>query len=165
MRYIVPLVTHVKESNSIMIILPTVMRSRSSIQNKAKFSISFQRLPKKKWNLNEARNWPKKLDETNLRYCYVSIHFVPLPPPLLSQGTTNLRYCHVSIHFVPLPPSSLLTRYNKPKLLPCQHTFCQEPCMEGLVNWLYRKLDCPECRAEHRVCQQLGITWYLNNRG
>lgn len=23
--------------------------------------------------------------------------------------------------------------------------------MEGLVNWLYRKLDCPECRAEHRV--------------
>lgn len=44
-----------------------------------------------------------------------------------------------------------LDRYNKPKLLPCQHTFCQEPCMEGLVNWLYRKLDCPECRAEHRV--------------
>jgi len=44
-----------------------------------------------------------------------------------------------------------LDRYNKPKLLPCQHTFCQEPCMEGLVNWLYRKIDCPECRAEHRV--------------
>lgn len=38
-----------------------------------------------------------------------------------------------------------------PKLLPCQHTFCLEPCMENLVDHVHRSVKCPECRAEHQI--------------
>ncbi|XP_043238541.1 RING finger protein nhl-1-like isoform X2 [Amphibalanus amphitrite] len=44
-----------------------------------------------------------------------------------------------------------LDRYRNPKLLPCQHTFCMEPCMEGLIDYVKRQVKCPECRAEHRI--------------
>ncbi|XP_037822564.1 RING finger protein nhl-1 isoform X7 [Lucilia sericata] len=44
-----------------------------------------------------------------------------------------------------------LDRYRIPKLLPCQHSFCMEPCMEGLVDYVRRQVKCPECRAEHRI--------------
>jgi len=44
-----------------------------------------------------------------------------------------------------------LDRYRTPKMLPCQHNYCQEPCMEGLVDYVKRQVKCPECRAEHRV--------------
>ncbi|UYV60480.1 nhl-1 [Cordylochernes scorpioides] len=47
-----------------------------------------------------------------------------------------------------------LDRYRNPKLLPCQHTFCQEPCLEGLVDYARRQIKCPECRAEHRIPYQ-----------
>jgi len=36
-------------------------------------------------------------------------------------------------------------------MLPCQHNYCLEPCMEGLVDYVKRQVKCPECRAEHRV--------------
>merc|ERR1712013_505775 len=44
-----------------------------------------------------------------------------------------------------------LDRYRTPKLLPCMHSYCMEPCMEGLVDYVKRQVKCPECRAEHRV--------------
>ena len=44
-----------------------------------------------------------------------------------------------------------LDRYRNPKLLPCQHSYCMEPCMEGLVDYVKRQVKCPECRAEHRI--------------
>ncbi|CAG9831893.1 unnamed protein product [Diabrotica balteata] len=44
-----------------------------------------------------------------------------------------------------------LDRYRNPKLLPCQHSFCMEPCLEGTVDYVRRQIKCPECRAEHRI--------------
>jgi len=55
-----------------------------------------------------------------------------------------------------------LDRYRNPKLLPCQHSFCMEPCMEGLVNYVTRQVKCPECRAEHRIPYQ-GIQQWPSN--
>lgn len=34
-----------------------------------------------------------------------------------------------------------LDRYRNPKLLPCQHSFCMEPCMEGLINYVTRQVN------------------------
>ncbi|XP_078702852.1 tripartite motif-containing protein 2-like isoform X1 [Branchiostoma floridae x Branchiostoma belcheri] len=44
-----------------------------------------------------------------------------------------------------------LDRYKKPKILPCQHTFCQEPCLQQLADPVRRKVKCPECRAVHNI--------------
>ncbi|XP_022653024.1 RING finger protein nhl-1-like isoform X2 [Varroa jacobsoni] len=44
-----------------------------------------------------------------------------------------------------------MDRFKNPKLLPCQHTYCGDPCMEGLVDYARRQIKCPECRAEHRI--------------
>ncbi|GAB6032262.1 hypothetical protein CHUAL_010903 [Chamberlinius hualienensis] len=55
-----------------------------------------------------------------------------------------------------------LDRYRNPKLLPCQHTFCMEPCIEGLIDYVRRQIKCPECRAEHRIPYQ-GIQGYPTN--
>ncbi|KAL1430974.1 hypothetical protein MTO96_014393 [Rhipicephalus appendiculatus] len=44
-----------------------------------------------------------------------------------------------------------LDRYRNPKLLPCQHSFCADPCLEGLQDYARRQIKCPECRAEHRI--------------
>ena len=44
-----------------------------------------------------------------------------------------------------------LDRYNQPCILPCQHTFCKTPCLEGLVDMRSRVVRCPECRMEHFV--------------
>ncbi|XP_055387479.1 RING finger protein nhl-1 isoform X5 [Condylostylus longicornis] len=55
-----------------------------------------------------------------------------------------------------------LDRYRNPKLLPCQHSFCMEPCMEGLTDYVRKQVKCPECRAEHRVPYQ-GIQAFPTN--
>ncbi|RWS23042.1 RING finger protein nhl-1-like protein, partial [Leptotrombidium deliense] len=55
-----------------------------------------------------------------------------------------------------------LDRFRNPKMLPCQHTFCGEPCMEGLVDYARRQIKCPECRAEHRIPYQ-GIQTFPTN--
>ncbi|CAG7833813.1 unnamed protein product [Allacma fusca] len=55
-----------------------------------------------------------------------------------------------------------LDRYRNPKLLPCQHSFCMEPCMEGLVDYVKRQVKCPECRAEHRIPYQ-GVQAFPTN--
>ncbi|XP_028967027.1 RING finger protein nhl-1 [Galendromus occidentalis] len=44
-----------------------------------------------------------------------------------------------------------MDRFKNPKLLPCQHTYCCDPCMEGLVDYARRQIKCPECRTEHRI--------------
>lgn len=55
-----------------------------------------------------------------------------------------------------------LDRYRNPKLLPCHHTYCQEPCLEGLVDYARRQIKCPECRAEHRIPYQ-GVQTFPTN--
>lgn len=55
-----------------------------------------------------------------------------------------------------------LDRYRIPKLLPCQHSFCMEPCMEGLIDYVRRQVKCPECRAEHRIPYQ-GVQAFPTN--
>ncbi|KAK2146694.1 hypothetical protein LSH36_589g02076 [Paralvinella palmiformis] len=55
-----------------------------------------------------------------------------------------------------------LDRFNNPKILPCQHTFCKSPCLEGLINMTTRLLRCPECRAEHIIPRE-GVDGYPTN--
>ncbi|XP_023210460.1 RING finger protein nhl-1-like [Centruroides sculpturatus] len=55
-----------------------------------------------------------------------------------------------------------LDRYRNPKLLPCQHTFCMDPCLEGLIDYARRQIKCPECRAEHRIPYQ-GVQAFPTN--
>ena len=55
-----------------------------------------------------------------------------------------------------------LDRFKQPKLLPCQHTFCLSPCLEGLVDRLTRILRCPECRADH-IVPRGGPSHFPNN--
>ncbi|XP_045169817.2 RING finger protein nhl-1-like [Mercenaria mercenaria] len=55
-----------------------------------------------------------------------------------------------------------LDRYRTPRLLPCQHTFCQSPCLEQLVDRFYH-IKCPECRVEHRV-PYAGVSAFAINR-
>ena len=55
-----------------------------------------------------------------------------------------------------------LDRYRNPKILPCHHTYCQEPCLEGLVDYARRQIKCPECRAEHRIPYQ-GVSTFPTN--
>ncbi|XP_077978403.1 uncharacterized protein LOC144433885 [Glandiceps talaboti] len=55
-----------------------------------------------------------------------------------------------------------LERFTRPKILPCQHTFCQRPCLENLVDIRTRALKCPECRREHKIPRN-GISGFPNN--
>lgn len=55
-----------------------------------------------------------------------------------------------------------LDKFKKPKLLPCQHTFCQEPCLSGLVDASRQRIKCPECRSLH-IVPASGIESYPNN--
>ena len=55
-----------------------------------------------------------------------------------------------------------LDRFKGPKLLPCQHTFCRSPCLEGLWGGYRRTIRCPECRVEHRVPTG-GVCGFPNN--
>lgn len=43
------------------------------------------------------------------------------------------------------------SRFRNPKLLPCNHTFCAEPCLERAVERGKQQVKCPECSAEHRL--------------
>jgi tripartite motif-containing protein 71 len=55
-----------------------------------------------------------------------------------------------------------LDRYKQPKLLPCQHTFCLNPCLVNLVDSTTRRIKCPECRMIHTIPIQ-GVQVYPNN--
>lgn len=57
-----------------------------------------------------------------------------------------------------------LDRYRIPKLLPCQHSFCMEPCMEGLVDYVRRQVrrstliiplcECIVCERQFGYCRR-----------
>jgi tripartite motif-containing protein 71 len=56
-----------------------------------------------------------------------------------------------------------LDRFNQPKILPCQHTFCKTPCLRGLISSSNsRFIKCPECRAQHLVPRE-GIDGFATN--
>ncbi|KHJ49322.1 zinc finger, C3HC4 type [Trichuris suis] len=55
-----------------------------------------------------------------------------------------------------------LDRYKNPKVLPCQHSFCLEPCLEGLMDAARRTVKCPECRVEHLAPQDGARGWPTN---
>ena len=55
-----------------------------------------------------------------------------------------------------------LDRFQQPKLLPCQHTFCMTPCLINLIDRSNRRIKCPECRSVHALPIQ-GIDAYPNN--
>ncbi|UYV60909.1 nhl-1 [Cordylochernes scorpioides] len=50
--------------------------------------------------------------------------------------------------------------FRNPKQLPCQHTFCMEPCLERLVD--RGQLKCPRCGTDFRVPFQ-GLSAFPNN--
>ena len=52
--------------------------------------------------------------------------------------------------------------YKKPKLLPCQHSFCSRPCLASLVDSTGRKIECYECHSIHAIPVQ-GIDAFPNN--
>jgi tripartite motif-containing protein 71 len=50
--------------------------------------------------------------------------------------------------------SICLDRIQNPKVLPCQHSFCLDPCLRGTAaahEGQYDFLRCPVCRAEHQM--------------
>ncbi|XP_078085209.1 tripartite motif-containing protein 3-like [Mustelus asterias] len=59
--------------------------------------------------------------------------------------------------------SVCLERYTRPRFLPCQHTFCQEPCLSGLVDPDGRQVKCPQCRRVHAIPRE-GVTGFPSNR-
>ncbi|KAG8198693.1 hypothetical protein JTE90_015516 [Oedothorax gibbosus] len=52
-------------------------------------------------------------------------------------------------------------RFRNPKLLPCNHTFCAEPCLSRSVD--KGQVKCPECASEHRVPLKGGVQGFPNN--
>ncbi|XP_005094396.2 RING finger protein nhl-1 [Aplysia californica] len=70
---------------------------------------------------------------------------------LASEHVQRLLQCAVCLEL-----------FKQPKILPCQHTFCLRPCLEGLVDHRTRSIRCPECRADHFVPRS-GVTGFPNN--
>lgn len=52
-------------------------------------------------------------------------------------------------------------RFRNPKLLPCNHTFCAEPCLSKYID--KGQVKCPECSSEHRVPLKGGVQGFPNN--
>ncbi|GFR26853.1 RING finger protein nhl-1 [Trichonephila clavata] len=54
-------------------------------------------------------------------------------------------------------------RFRNPKLLPCNHTFCAEPCLSRSVEKGKQVIKCPECSSEHRMPIKGGVQGFPNN--
>lgn len=53
-----------------------------------------------------------------------------------------------------------LDRYRNPKLLPCQHSFCMEPCLEGLVDYVRRQVSWKKYSCVHvKEFQSSNMRW------
>ncbi|KAL4222418.1 tripartite motif containing 71 [Mactra antiquata] len=74
---------------------------------------------------------------------------------------SNLSYSAQQIDEL-LRCSICLDRLKSPKLLPCQHTFCESPCLQQLVD-RFHQIKCPECRQGHRVPYG-GVSAFPTNR-
>ena len=55
-----------------------------------------------------------------------------------------------------------LDRTKNPKMLPCLHWLCMEPCLDGVADYAKRQVTCPNCRAEHPLPYN-GIQDFLTN--
>ena len=55
-----------------------------------------------------------------------------------------------------------LNLYRCPKILPCQHTFCKEPCIKELINSETEQITCPICREDHTLTLD-GIDGLMGN--
>ena len=53
-------------------------------------------------------------------------------------------------------------QFRKPKALPCQHTFCLEPCLKNLVSEKTNIVECPICRKIHDLPNG-GVEKFPNN--
>ena len=53
-------------------------------------------------------------------------------------------------------------QFRQPKALPCQHTFCLEPCLKDLVNSEKTSIECPICRKIHDLPNG-GVEKFPNN--
>ena len=58
--------------------------------------------------------------------------------------------------------SICLERFKKPKMLPCQHNFCMEPCLIGLTDYENDEVQCPLCRETYDLTDE-GIQGFPNN--
>ena len=52
--------------------------------------------------------------------------------------------------------------FNKPRILPCGHTFCGEPCLVQLAKQQDKVIICPECRARHKIPKR-GVSQFPRN--
>ncbi|WAQ94310.1 NHL1-like protein [Mya arenaria] len=75
----------------------------------------------------------------------------------MDRETSELSYSAQHIQELLRCPICL-DRFNTPKLLPCQHTFCESPCLQQ-----FHRIKCPECREEHRV-PYAGVSAFPTNR-
>ncbi|KAF8795175.1 RING finger protein nhl-1 like protein [Argiope bruennichi] len=54
-------------------------------------------------------------------------------------------------------------RFRNPKLLPCNHTFCAEPCLSRCIEKGKGSVKCPECSSEHRLPIKGGVQGFPHN--
>ena len=52
--------------------------------------------------------------------------------------------------------------FKKPKMLPCQHNFCLEPCLIGLADYENDEVQCPLCEKTYAISDE-GIRGFANN--
>ena len=58
--------------------------------------------------------------------------------------------------------SICLGRFKQPKMLPCQHNFCMEPCLISLADYESDEIQCPLCRKTFSISDE-GIRGFANN--
>ena len=47
-----------------------------------------------------------------------------------------------------------LEKFKSPRMLPCQHSFCVEPCLKGIVDLTRKSVQCAICRKVHNLPQE-----------
>ena len=55
-----------------------------------------------------------------------------------------------------------LETFKSPRMLSCQHSFCVEPCLKGIVDLTRKSVQCAICRKVHKVPQE-GINGFPKN--
>ena len=47
-----------------------------------------------------------------------------------------------------------LEKFKSPRMLPCQHSFCVEPCLKGIADLTRKSVHCAICRKIHNLPQE-----------